>query len=47
MNVIFIILPPTILIAIVFVIAFALATRRGQFDDTKTPSLRILFKDDE
>lgn len=47
MTVIFIILPLTLMIAVGFVIAFARMVRRGQFDDLSTPSLRILFRDDD
>lgn len=46
MMVIFVIMPITLLIVVGFVAAFALAAKRGQFDDTRTPSLRILFRDD-
>ena len=34
-----------ILVASVFLIAFIWAVRSGQFDDTYTPSIRILFDD--
>jgi cbb3-type cytochrome oxidase maturation protein len=47
MTLIFIILPITLAIAVGFVIAFAWATKRGQFDDLTTPSIRMLFGDDD
>ncbi len=47
MEVIFIILPITLGIAALFVGAFVWATRRGQYDDTATPPVRILFRDDD
>ena len=47
MTLIFVILPVSLAIAAGFVLAFALAARRGQFDDLKTPSVRMLFDEDE
>jgi cbb3-type cytochrome oxidase maturation protein len=47
MTLIFIILPITLAIAVGFVIAFAWATKGGQFDDLTTPSIRMLFGDDD
>lgn len=47
MTLIFIILPISVAIAVGFVAAFALATKRGQFDDLTTPPMRVLFNDDE
>ncbi len=47
MSVIYIVLPLAILFAAGFVGAFIWATRRGQFDDTKTPAIRILHEDEE
>lgn len=47
MTLVFVILPVSLAIAAGFVIAFAIATRRGQFDDMKTPGMRMLFDDDE
>lgn len=36
-----------ILIASAFLVAFVWAVRNGQYDDTYTPSVRILFDDPE
>lgn len=47
MTLVFVILPVSLAIAAGFVIAFAIATKRGQFDDMKTPGMRMLFDDDE
>jgi cbb3-type cytochrome oxidase maturation protein len=47
MSVMFILLPVALLFSAVAVLAFLLATRAGQFDDLKTPALRILHEDAE
>lgn len=46
MTLVYVILPVSLLIAAGFVVAFAIATRRGQFDDLKTPGMRMLFDED-
>ncbi|ORL46833.1 cytochrome oxidase maturation protein [Zunongwangia atlantica 22II14-10F7] len=33
-------------VAIVFFIAFIISVKRGQYDDTYTPSVRMLFEDE-
>jgi cbb3-type cytochrome oxidase maturation protein len=45
MSVMFILLPVALLFSAVAVLAFLLAARAGQFDDLKTPALRILHED--
>ena len=47
MYVIFIVLPLALVIALGWVVLFAWAARRGQFDDLETPAIRMLFDDDE
>ena len=42
MSIIFLILPVTLLLSAGAVAAFAWATRSGQFDDLKTPAIRLL-----
>jgi len=42
MSIIFLILPLTLLLSVAAVLAFAWATRSGQFDDLETPALRLL-----
>ncbi len=42
MSIIFLILPITLLLSVAAVLAFAWATRSGQFDDLETPALRLL-----
>lgn len=43
MSVVFVLVIAAILIAAVFLGAFIWSVRNGQFDDTYTPSVRILF----
>ena len=46
MSVIYILLSISITVAVVFFIAFITAVRKGQFDDSYTPSIRMLFEDE-
>lgn len=46
MSVIYILLTVSIVIAIVFFIAFITAVKSGQYDDNYTPSVRMLFDDE-
>lgn len=46
MGLMYVILPATLLLAAVFVLLFVRSTRRGQFDDMRTPPLRAVFDDD-
>tara|TARA_R110000868_G_scaffold9349_5_gene46773 strand:- start:2472 stop:2678 length:207 start_codon:yes stop_codon:yes gene_type:complete len=46
MSVIYILLTISIIVAIVFFIAFIAAVRSGQYDDSYTPSVRMLFEDE-
>ena len=45
MSVIFVLVIVGILVASVFLIAFIWAVKSGQYDDSYTPSVRILFDD--
>lgn len=47
MSVIYLLIGVSFFIAIVFLTAFFMAIRAGQYDDTHTPSIRILFDDDD
>ena len=42
MSIIFVILPITLVLSLAAVVAFAWATRGGQFDDLMTPAVRAL-----
>ncbi len=46
MNVIYMLLALSIIVAIIFFAAFISAVKKGQYDDTYTPSVRILFEDE-
>lgn len=46
MSIIFLLLSVSICVAIVFFIAFIVSVKRGQYDDTYTPSVRMLFEDE-
>ncbi|WP_242204306.1 cbb3-type cytochrome oxidase assembly protein CcoS [Aestuariivivens insulae] len=46
MSVIYILLAISIAVAVGFFIAFVLAVRSGQYDDSYTPSVRMLFEDE-
>ncbi len=46
MSVIYVLLSISIIIAIFFFIAFIISVRSGQYDDSYTPSVRMLFEDE-
>lgn len=46
MSVIYIVLPLALLVVIAAVVAYVWAARSGQFDDTTTPAVRMLFEDE-
>ena len=43
MSVIYVLITVSLVIAIVFFIAFIISVRSGQYDDSVTPSIRMLF----
>jgi cbb3-type cytochrome oxidase maturation protein len=45
MTVLFVVLPLAITLSGLAALAFAWATRRGQFDDLETPAVRLLTDD--
>ncbi len=45
MNIFYLLIGVSLFAALVFLGAFIWAVRSGQFDDNKTPSIRILFDD--
>ncbi len=47
MSVIILLIIFSVIVATAFLIAFIWAVRSGQFDDTKSPSVRILFDEPE
>mgnify|MGYP000636099211 CR=1 FL=1 len=46
MNVIYLLLAISVFVALGFFVAFVLAVKNGQFDDTYTPSVRMLFDEE-
>jgi len=46
MSVIYLLLTISIVIAVFFFVIFILSVKSGQFDDTYTPSVRMLFDDE-
>jgi len=46
MSVIYVLLAISIIVAIGFFIAFIIAVKNGQYDDSYTPSVRMLFDDE-
>ena len=45
MSVVFLLIPLSIVIAACFLAAFVWAVRSGQYEDTCTPSMRVLLDD--
>jgi len=46
MGVIYILITISIIVAVLFFIAFIYAVKSGQYDDSYTPSVRMLFDDE-
>ena len=46
MSVIYVLLAISVIIAVGFFIAFLVAVKKGQYDDSYTPSIRMLFEDE-
>ncbi len=46
MSVIYLLLALSILVAVIFFIAFIISVKSGQYDDAYTPSVRMLFEDE-
>ena len=44
MGVIYVLITVSLIIALLFLAVFVKAVRSGQYDDTLTPSIRILFE---
>jgi len=47
MTVIYVLIIISVIIAVGFLIAFIWALKSGQWDDTHTPSIRMLFDDEK
>lgn len=46
MSVIYILLTVSVVVGVVFFFVFLLAVKSGQYDDSYTPSVRMLFEDE-
>ncbi|MCW5520089.1 cbb3-type cytochrome oxidase assembly protein CcoS [Aureitalea sp. L0-47] len=46
MSIIYVLLTISIVVALGFFAAFVISVRSGQYDDTYTPSVRMLFEDE-
>ena len=46
MSVIYILITVSVIVAVIFFIAFVIAVKKGQYDDSYTPSVRMLFEDE-
>lgn len=47
MNILFLTLAISLVLALIFLVGFVWATRKGQYDDLTTPSQRMLIDDFE
>jgi len=47
MSVIYFLISISILVAVIFLFLFIKAVKNGQFDDSYTPSVRILFDEEK
>jgi len=46
MNIIYMLLAISLFVALVFFVLFIFSMRKGQYDDTYTPAVRMLFEDE-
>lgn len=46
MNIFYLLIGASLVVALIFLAAFIWAVKSGQFDDNETPPYRILFDDD-
>lgn len=46
MSIIYVLITVSVIVAIIFFIAFVYSVKKGQYDDTYTPSVRMLFEDE-
>lgn len=46
MTIIYLLLAISVFVAVFFFIVFIISLRSGQYDDTYTPSIRMLFEDE-
>jgi cbb3-type cytochrome oxidase maturation protein len=46
MSVIYILLTVSVIVGVAFFVVFIIAVKSGQYDDSYTPSVRMLFEDE-
>ena len=46
MSIIYMLLAISVVVAVIFFVAFIYSVKKGQYDDTYTPSVRMLFDDE-
>ncbi|MDN3724176.1 cbb3-type cytochrome oxidase assembly protein CcoS [Aequorivita sp. SDUM287046] len=46
MNIIYMLLAISVFVALIFFVLFIFSVKKGQYDDTYTPSVRMLFEDE-
>ncbi|SDE46813.1 cytochrome oxidase maturation protein, cbb3-type [Pricia antarctica] len=46
MSVIYVLLAISLIVALIFFVAFIVSVKSGQYDDSYTPSVRMLFDDE-
>ena len=46
MSIIYMLLAISVVVALVFFVAFIISVKKGQYDDVYTPSVRMLFEDE-
>ncbi|RMB64089.1 cbb3-type cytochrome oxidase assembly protein CcoS [Dokdonia sinensis] len=46
MSIIYMLLAISVVVALIFFVAFIFSVKKGQYDDTYTPSVRMLFDDE-
>ena len=46
MNIIYLLLAISVIVALLFFVAFIVSVKSGQYDDTYTPAVRMLFEDE-
>ncbi len=46
MNIIYMLLAISVSVALIFFVLFLYSVKKGQYDDTYTPSVRMLFEDE-
>ena len=46
MSILYLLLAISVIVALLFFVAFVISVKNGQYDDTYTPSVRMLFEDE-